>query len=44
MIAGILLFDFKLWHISANDHTPADGLSRRPKSQEDTEEDLDVDA
>lgn len=30
-IAGILLpvFNFKLWHVAAKDHAPADGLSRR---------------
>jgi hypothetical protein len=36
-IAGILLFDFKLRHVSAKDHTPADGLSRRPPSDKDPE-------
>ena len=42
-IAGILLFDFKLRHISAKDHTPADGLSRRPRSPDDPEEPDDSD-
>lgn len=37
-IAGILLFDFELRHVSAKDHAPADGLSRRPKTLEDPEE------
>ena len=36
-IAGILLFDFKLRHVPGKDHAPADGLSRRPKSDEDPE-------
>lgn len=34
-IAGVLLFNFKLRHVSAKDHTPADGLSRRPEAVED---------
>jgi len=34
-IAGILLFDFKLRHVSAKDHAPADGLSRRPRAEDD---------
>ena len=34
-IAGILLFNFKLVHIPATKHTGADGLSRRPHSQDD---------
>ena len=42
-IAGILLFDFKLRHVVAKDHTPADGLSRRPRSQEDPDEAGDTD-
>ena len=42
-IAGVLLFDFKLRHVSAKDHAPADGLSRRPRSMEDPEEDGEVD-
>jgi hypothetical protein len=37
-IAGILLFDFKLRHVSAKDHAPADGLSRRRDSPEDPED------
>jgi RNase H-like domain found in reverse transcriptase len=46
-IAGILLFDFKLLHVSAKDHAPADGLSRRrhtpedPDDEDDTEEWID---
>ena len=39
-IAGILLFQFKLRHVPAKDHTAADGLSRRPKAPED-KDDLD---
>jgi hypothetical protein len=27
-IAGVLLFDFKLRHVSAKDHAPADGLTK----------------
>src|SRR5271155_806976 len=34
-IAGILLFDFKLRHVSLKNHVPADGLSRRPRAEED---------
>lgn len=37
-IAGILLFDFKLRHVPGKDHTPADGLSRRPRAPEDPDE------
>ena len=36
-IAGALLFDFKLRHVSAKDHAPADGLSWRCQSAEDPE-------
>jgi hypothetical protein len=42
-IAGILLFDFRLRHVSAKDHAPADGLSRRPKGEEEQEDEEDVD-
>ena len=38
-IAGILLFNFKLRHVSAKDHTPADRLSRRPRSPDDPDDD-----
>ena len=38
-IAGILLFDFKLRHVAAKDHTSADGLSRRRDSPDDPKED-----
>ena len=38
-IAGILLFNFKLKHISGKDHAPADGLSQRPQAPEDPVED-----
>jgi len=34
-IAAILLFDFKLVHVPAERHTGADGLSRRPRADED---------
>ena len=34
-IAGILLFHFKLVHISADKHSRPDGLSRRPQAEED---------
>jgi hypothetical protein len=34
-IAGILLFNFKLKHVSGKDHAPVDGLSRRPQAPED---------
>ena len=37
-IAGILLFNFKLRHVSAKDHAPADGLSRRSRSPDDPED------
>jgi len=33
-IAGILLFNFKLVHVPATKHTGADGLSRRPPSED----------
>ena len=36
-IAGILMFNFKLRHVSAKDHAPADGLSRRRKSPDNPE-------
>jgi transposase InsO family protein len=36
-IAGILLFNFKLVHVPAAKHTGADGLSRRPPSEDDPE-------
>jgi hypothetical protein len=42
-IAGILLFDFKLRHVSSKDHAPADSLSRRLRAEEDPEETNDVD-
>jgi hypothetical protein len=37
-IAGILLFDFKLVHVPAAQHTAADGLSRRTPAEEDPSE------
>ena len=42
-IAGILLFNFTLRHVPAKDHTPADGLSRRPRSLEDPIEEDKID-
>ena len=41
-IAGILLFDFELRHVSAKDHAPADGLSRRRNSPDDPYDDDDT--
>ena len=41
-IAGILLFDFKLRHVFAKDHTPADGLSRRRRSPDDEDDNTDT--
>ncbi|GBE81975.1 hypothetical protein SCP_0403510 [Sparassis crispa] len=40
-IAGILLFDFRLVHVPGSCHTGANGLSRRPHTNEDPEEDDD---
>ena len=40
-IAGILLFDFKLRHVPGKEHSPADGLSRRPVAPEDSPEEED---
>jgi hypothetical protein len=40
-IAGILLFSFKLVHVSALKHKGVDGLSRRPPVEEDPKEDGD---
>ena len=40
-IAGILLFDFDLVHVPGDRHTVADGLSRRPPSPDDLEDDDD---
>jgi hypothetical protein len=37
-IAAILLFDFDLVHVPGDDHTGADGLSRRPLAEEDPAE------
>lgn len=34
-IAGILLFSFKLRHMPGKSHSPADGLSCRPRVDED---------
>jgi hypothetical protein len=42
-ISAILLFDFDLVHIPADKHTGADGLSRRPRADEDpSPEDSDI--
>jgi hypothetical protein len=41
-IAGILLFHFKLVHISADKHTRPDGLSRHPAATEDPPDEDDV--
>ena len=38
---GILLFSFRLVHVPATHHTGADGLSRRPPSDEDPPEEDD---
>ena len=38
-IAGIMLFSFKLRHVSATEHGTVDGLSRRPQVEEDPTED-----
>jgi hypothetical protein len=38
-IAGILLFSFKLVHVSAQKHKGVDGLSRRPVAEDDPIED-----
>jgi hypothetical protein len=40
-IAGILLFQFNLIHVPATKHTGADGLSRRPATDEDPTEEGD---
>jgi hypothetical protein len=40
-IAGILLFNFTLVHVPAAKHTGADGLSRRPHSEDDPSIDSD---
>jgi len=40
-IYGILLYDFKLVHVPAAQHTVADSLSRRPPAPEDSEEEDD---
>jgi len=37
------VFDFKLRHVPGKDHTPADGLSRRPQAPEDPDVDDDHD-
>jgi hypothetical protein len=37
-ISAILLFDFKLVHVPGDRHTGADGLSRRPHTDDDEEE------
>jgi hypothetical protein len=42
-IAGILLFDFRLRHVSAKKHSPADALSRHCMSTDDDPDDPDDD-
>ena len=42
-IAGILLFDFRLRHVPAKKHGPADALSRRRMSADDEPDDPDND-
>ena len=42
-IAGILLFDFRLRHVPAKKHGPADALSRRRMSADDEPDDPDDD-
>ena len=41
-IAAILTFSFKLKHVPAREHTPADGLSRRRRADEDPDVEEDV--
>ena len=41
-IARILLFDFKLRHVSAKDQALADGLSQRQRTSEDSDDDGDT--
>ena len=38
-IAYLLLFDFDMKHIKADSHKAPDGLSRRPRSAEDSDDD-----
>ncbi|KIK22991.1 hypothetical protein PISMIDRAFT_11249 [Pisolithus microcarpus 441] len=40
-IAGILLFEFELIHVPAEQHKGLDGLSRQPRANEDLDEDDD---
>jgi ribonuclease HI len=42
-LAWIRLFDFEVRHVKGRKHTAADGLSRRPQSDLDSEDDLDID-
>lgn len=43
-VAYILLFDFKLVHIPGKDHVAADGLSRRPRADQDPDMEEDDDS
>ncbi|KAJ3504975.1 hypothetical protein NMY22_g17741 [Coprinellus aureogranulatus] len=40
-IAFLMLFDFEMKHVSAENHKAADGLSRRPRSQHDSDDEDD---
>ena len=42
-IAGILLFDFTLRHVPATQHHAPDGLSRRERAEDDTDQNTDQD-
>jgi RNase H-like domain found in reverse transcriptase/Integrase zinc binding domain len=42
-LAWIQLFDFEVKHVKGTKHTAADGLSRRPWQEGDTEDDEDID-
>ena len=42
-LAWIQLFDFEVKHVKGTKHTAADGLSRRPFQEGDTEEEEDID-
>ena len=42
-LAQIRLFDFEVYYVKGKKHIAADGLSRRPYCEEDSEDDLDID-
>ena len=42
-LAWIRLFDFEVRHVKGRKHTAADGLSRRPRCEDDSEDELDID-